>query len=102
MKISKDTLQPTNLFFYTLKIFGLAPYDFNVNALKVEMKAKNYVIFIFSVILSVLCLYAPLDNFYAQAFITGIHSNLLDRLLKCTILLQNILIILVIPFNYWK
>jgi hypothetical protein len=100
--MAANIYQSTKLFFYTLRAFGLAPYDFDTKTSKIQMKTKNYLILVTSIVIAVLCSWASLHNFIGAAYITGLQSVLLDRIWQTTFLLQNLFAIFVIVFNFLK
>jgi hypothetical protein len=92
--------QSMKLLFYTLRALGLAPYDFDTKTSKIQMKIKNYLILVTSIVISVLCYWSSLHNFFGKAYDSGVHSSLLDRIWHTTYLLQSIFVTLVIVFNF--
>jgi hypothetical protein len=94
--------QSTKLFFYTLRAFGLAPYDFDTKTSKIQMKAKNYLILVTSTFIAVICLWAPLQNFLGDGYVTGINSVFLDRIWQLAFLFECLVAIAVILFNFLR
>lgn len=103
MKIMvQNTFQNLKMFFCSLRAFGLAPYEFDSNTLKFEMKRKNYVFLAVSIFSSVLSSWAALSNFYGTIYVTEIRSKLLDRLWQSTFLIESFLMVFTIVFNFWR
>jgi hypothetical protein len=92
--------QSTKLFFFTLRAFGLAPYDFDTKTSKVQMKAKNYLILVISIVIAVVCLWAPIQNFVGNGYVTGMNLALLDRIWQVAFLFECLVAIGVILFNF--
>jgi hypothetical protein len=102
MAAHENFYQSTKLFFYTLRAFGLAPYDFDTKTSKIQMKTKNYLILVTSIVIAVLCSWASLHNLFCEGYVTGIQSVLLDRIWQSTFIVESLAIVCVIVFNYLK
>jgi drug/metabolite transporter (DMT)-like permease len=91
-KKTENIHQNLKFFFYTMKVFGLAPFSIDEKTRKLQMKWKNHLILTISLALCAGCLWASLINFTQK-------SDLLERISQATFLLQHVFALVLIVIN---
>lgn len=94
-----DIYESSEIFFFILKVFGLAPFGFDRKTRKVMMKSLNILQFIISIVIWTALGWAQIRSTKKQDYVSGVQSKLLDVLLSTEFLIQPFLAIGAISFS---
>lgn len=98
---TRNIYQSLSALFYTLKVFGLAPYRFEMKTLSFETSFSNNLISIFTIVFVCLSSYFSYRNF-GEGYETSIQSNFVDSLWQCQLIIQHLLAPVTILTSFLK
>lgn len=90
------------LVYCNLKFLGLAPYCFDSKTRKIRVGWKNFVLFAFTLIVWISFTWQRVQYFRTNTTVSGIQSNLLDKIWTYQFLIQYPLACLTIVYNFFK
>lgn len=88
--------------FYILKFLGLAPYRFDRENFSFKMDLNNYITLVVSILVWVLMARFQLKNFSQKNYETGVQSKLLDHLWRYIYMMQPVLAVMSVIYNFSK
>lgn len=104
MKTSKletrNIYQSISALYYSLKVFGLAPYRFEMKTLSFKMSFSNYLVLISTTVFGCFSSYFSFKNF--NEYTTGVQSHFVDSLWKYMLIIQHFLAVLTILTSFLK
>lgn len=99
---TKDIYFSTQLFYYVLKFMGLAFYQYDKEFKVFQTNLWSYFGVVASTSSWLGLTWMTIKSFQVQSYTTGIGSTYTDNIWKYQFILQHILIIIVIVFNFVK
>ena len=99
-KTDQQNFFTLDVYFYSLKFFGMASYTFCSKTTSLKIGIWNYLIFVSSLVSSGYVLISYLNEFTGETSESGVQSKFVDSLWKWQYIIQNLMIFFVIFFNF--
>lgn len=92
----------SKVFFYNLKLLGLAPYNFDAKTREISVNFVNYLGLFAYIFIWIAIIVFQVFTWPAELTITDVRSTILDRLWQYQYFIQHGLTIVIILFNFVK